>query len=81
LIELKIKMGNCSSGSKEDQIDSKQQVLNTLDIANIKHSWTFVVKSGLKENGVNMMIRYYNNNNNNNNNDNKIIINTILIIF
>ena len=50
-------MGNCSTGSNEDTLDSKSQLLTQSDIANVKHSWTFVVKSGLKENGVNMMIR------------------------
>ena len=47
---------NCSTSNNEE--DGKIQTLSILDITNIKHSWKFVVKSGLKENGVNMMIRY-----------------------
>ncbi len=49
---------NCSSVSSDDGVDSQNKILTTPDISNIKHSWTIVVKSGLKENGVNMMIRY-----------------------
>ncbi len=48
---------NCSSASPEDACDPQNLILTTPDIANIKYSWKFVVKSGLKENGVNMMIR------------------------
>ncbi len=46
---------NCSTNNNSDE--SKIQTLSILDITNIKHSWKFVVKSGLKENGVNMMIK------------------------
>ena len=51
-------MGNCTQGNTEDFIDIKSQTLTKNDIKIIQDSWKHVVKGGLKEYGVNMMMRF-----------------------
>ena len=53
-------MGQCSSSTKEDStIETKNQSLTHIEITLIKNSWKLIVKQGLQQNGVNMMIRIF----------------------
>ena len=53
-------MGQCSSSTKEDSTsETKNQSLTHIEITLIKNSWKLIVKQGLQQNGVNMMIRIF----------------------
>ena len=50
-------MGQCTTGNKEESSDVKNQSLNSSELSSLKNSWKPVVKQGLQQNGINMMIR------------------------
>ncbi len=57
LIKVNKKMGQCSTGNKEESTDAKNQSLTSTELSLLKNSWKPVVKQGLQQNGTNMMIR------------------------